>query len=116
MAKGKGDLSYQEASLLLVEALDSAQVTIELSTLNELHDEVDSEFILEYIVHAHDEGMLHSVEDVLLKFQRLKEVLINNHILSDTLHSKDFVGVTLLYHVHLAERTFTDHLHNNEIL
>jgi len=35
----------------------------ELSSLNKLHDEIDSVSLLEYVVHTYEEGVVHLLQD-----------------------------------------------------
>jgi hypothetical protein len=41
-------------------------MTIQLSSLDKVHQEINPEVVLEDIVHAHHERMLHIVQDILL--------------------------------------------------
>lgn len=61
-------------------------MTEEFATSDEVHEEIDTEVVLIDIVHAHNEGVLDSVEDVFLKLEALEEVLVNHKILADALH------------------------------
>lgn len=53
MAEGKRDLCRKEASLGFLEPLNLHQVSVELTPVDELHDEVDAELILEHVLHIH---------------------------------------------------------------
>ena len=87
MSKSKCDLGNQEPCLLLIEALYSSQVSEQLPSPDEVHDEIDSKVVLEHVIHAHDERVLNSIEDILLQLETFKKVLIDYHIFSDALHS-----------------------------
>ena len=116
MAKCQGNLSDKELCLILLEAAHTCQVSEELATLDEVHQEVDAIFVLENVVHGYDEWVLHLVEDVLFELKTFKEVLVNNHILADALHCIELIGLSLLYHVYLAKGTFSDKLKDVEVL
>lgn len=89
---------------------------VELSSLDEVHDEVDAEVVLEDEVHAHDERVFNIVKDVLLEFEALKEVLVNDHIFADALHGIDFSCLTMHSQIDFSEGTFADQLHDLEVL
>jgi hypothetical protein len=116
MSKCKSNLCNHEACLFFIETLDSAQVSVQLAAFNKIHDEIDAEFVLEHEVHAHDERVLNSIQDVFFQLQTFKEVLINNHILSDAFHGVNVTCLALPHHVHLAEGSLSKHAHDDKIL
>jgi len=86
VAKSERNLSRVKLSLLLAKALLLRQVLEELATLNELHDEVDAVGLLEDVVHADNERMVHLVQDEFLDLQRLDRLVLDDHVLANTLH------------------------------
>ena len=70
----------------LREALLLGQVLEQLATLDELHDEVDAVGLLEDVVHADDERMVHLVKDELLDLEGFDGLMLNHHVLPDALH------------------------------
>ena len=62
----KSNLRGIKLRLGLRKALLLRQVLEELSALNKLHDEVNTVGLLEDIVHAYDERVVHLVKDELL--------------------------------------------------
>lgn len=68
----------EEFCLFFSEALNLDQVLEELTALNKLHDEVNAEVILEDILHAHEEGVIVRVENVLLQVDVL-DLLVLKH-------------------------------------
>ena len=69
VAQSNGNLRNHESGLLFGEPSDFDQVSEQLATLDELHDEKDSLSVLEDIVHAYDEGVFDVVQDFLFKLK-----------------------------------------------
>lgn len=84
--------------------------------LNEFHDKVDSIFVLEHVLHVHYEGMLNLEQNVLLKLNILKLLIINYYVLSDALHCIDLSRGLVLYKINFPECAFPNHSHNHEVL
>ena len=66
LGESKCNLRCEELRLLFCEALNLNQVLKEFTALDKLHDEVNAEVVLEYVLHAHEEGMVVRVENLLL--------------------------------------------------
>jgi hypothetical protein len=75
----------------------------EFSSLNEVHNEVDAVALLENIVEADYEGMVHLQQNQPLKLERLNALVLNHHILADDLHGKQLVVKILAHEVNLTE-------------
>ena len=58
MSKSETNLHSEELSLILWELSDLNQVAEKLSTSDERHQEIDAEFILEYVFHINQERMI----------------------------------------------------------
>ena len=54
--------------------------------LDEVHDEVDAKGLVKYKFHAYNEGMVHLVQNSLLKMQVLDGIMLYNDIFSNTFH------------------------------
>ena len=67
-----------------------------LAALDEFHDKVDSEIVLEDILHVHDEGMIHLEEDVFLQLYVLKLLILHYDVFSDTFHRKKLFVLLVL--------------------
>jgi hypothetical protein len=65
--------------------------------LNEFHDEVDSIFVLKHILHVHNERVLNLEQNILLKLNVLKLLIINDYVFSNTLHCIDLSRGLVLY-------------------
>ncbi len=88
----------------------------EFTALDEIHDEVDAEFILKDVVHGHDERMLNVIEDFLFELKALEEVLVDYYVFTNAFHSIDLAVDPILGQIDLAESTFSDHLHYLKVL
>ena len=64
----KSDLYNEKLGLRLTEPLHFGKMSVQFTTFDESHEEVNAEVILVNVVHAHNEGMLDTIEDIFLKF------------------------------------------------
>ena len=85
------DLCSIEFCFFFREAFLLWKVLEKLSTLDELHDEVDAEGFLENVVHTNDEWMVYLVENKLFDLQWLNRLVLDNNIFADNLHGVVFV-------------------------
>ena len=76
MSKCQGNLCSEESYMVLWEALYLHEMAEELSTLDELHEEIDSVLVLEDVLHINEEGVVDGVEDVLLKFNVFELIML----------------------------------------
>jgi hypothetical protein len=116
VAQGEGDLSDEEAGLLLPEALDLHKVPEELPALDETHEEVDAELVLEDELHVYHEGMLHRVQDVLLQLDVLVLLIVDHDVLPDAFHRVNLPCELMLNQVDLPEGALAHHPQNHEVL
>lgn len=116
MSQRQGYLSNKEPSLLLLEPLDFDQVTEKFAALDEFHDEIDPEIVLKHELHVHDERMIDLKENVFLKLDVLKLLILHDDVLPDALHRIYLLIELVLHHIHLPEGALTDHAQNGEIL
>jgi len=69
VAESDGNLGDHKASLFFWEASLLDEMSEQLASLDEVHDEEDSELVLEHVIHGDNEWMLDVVEDLLLQFK-----------------------------------------------
>lgn len=116
MAKCNSNLSNHHASLLLWEPSYLHQMSEQLSSFNEIHQEKDSELILENVVHRHNKRMLNVVQNFFFKFERSEWIIFENHVFSDAFHCVNFLGSLVLNLKHFSERTLTNNSLKFEVL
>ena len=64
----KSNLYNEKLGLCLAEPLHFGKMSVQFTSFDESHEEVNAEVILVNVVHAHNEGMLDTIEDIFLKF------------------------------------------------
>jgi len=117
MAKCERYLCCEEPCLALFEALHCDQVSEKLAALDELHEEVNSELILEDILHVYEEGVVNSVQDIFFKLDIFHLLVLNYDVLADALHSVQLPrSGHLLHQEHFTEGAFSDHFQNFEVI
>ena len=92
-----------------------AQVIKEISSLNVIQEEVDSEFILEYIVHRENKWILSLEKDVFLSKSVDNLSFLNQDVLVDSLHSILLSDSHVDNQEHFAKGSFVDHLFDLEV-
>jgi len=60
-------------------------------------------FVLEHELHVHEEGVVYSVEDVLLEADVLELLMLEDHVLPDALHGVEAAVRDMLDEEDLAE-------------
>lgn len=88
----------------------------EFTTLDKFHEEVDSIFVLENIIHANYERMFNIEENILFKLNVVKLLIVDNSVLSNTLHSIYVFSVNIFDQENLTKSTFSNHSSNDKIL
>ena len=116
MSKRQSDLSRKKLSLLFLESLNRDQVSKELATLDENHQEIDSKIVLEHILHIDQEGMVDLIENIFFEIYVLHLIVLQDKILADTLHRIQIACAFLLNQIHLPESTLPYHPHYLEVL
>lgn len=76
VTESEGDLCTEESNVLLRETLDLHEMAEKLTSLNELHEEVDAMLVLEDVLHIYKEGVVNGVEDIFLKSDVLQLVVL----------------------------------------
>jgi len=80
-----------------------------LSTLDELHNEVDAVSFLEYVVHPNNEWVVDLVKDELLDLKRLDGLMLNHNVFADGFHSVEPVRDLVPHEVNLAKSTSSNY-------
>lgn len=116
MRQSERDLGCKELGLVLREHAHFDQVAEEFATLDELHQEVDTVLILEYVLHVDQEWVIDLAQDVFLQLNILHLLIFENDILANDLHGEQLLGSNLLDQEHLTEGTLADQFANLEVL
>ena len=116
MCQGHCYLSSEELSLVLGETLDSDQVSEQLTTLDKLHEKVNSKLILEDILHVNKEGMLDGIQNIFLQLNVLHLLILQNHIFPDALHGIELLVKLVLHQEYFTESTLADQFSEFEVL
>lgn len=77
-----------------------------LPALDKLHQEIDTELVLEYVLHVHQEGVVHLQEDVLLHGDVAQLVVLYDEVLADALHGVESLCLLVLDEEDLTKRSF----------
>jgi hypothetical protein len=109
MPNGYCDLEGIELSDFLIKSLvlSREKVLVELSSIDEWHDEVKSELILEQIIHSTEERVSNFKQNVSLQFCGFNLLCLNQDVLSNGFYS---VQVLILFkprEIHLPKSTFS---------
>jgi hypothetical protein len=91
-------------------------MTEKLSSLDEIHQEIDSEVILKDIVHGDDERVLNVIKNFFFKLEAVKEILFEDDVFSDGFHSINLLVYTVLDKENFAKGTFSKHFLDLKIL
>lgn len=116
MSKSNCDLGNEESRLILSESLDFNKMPEQLASLDKLHYEVYAEIILEHILHVDDKRMINRVQDILLKLDVFKLLIVYNYILSDAFHGKNFFVKHVLNEIHFTKGSFANHFKDLKVL
>uniref|UniRef100_A0A7S3IL17 Uncharacterized protein n=1 Tax=Strombidium inclinatum TaxID=197538 RepID=A0A7S3IL17_9SPIT len=101
--KSQSYLGGIELGARFVEALLSREMSENLTSLNELHHEVDARGLGENLLQGNDEGVVDLEEDELLDLEALHAIVIDDVVLADALHGVVFLVFDVLNQVDLAE-------------
>lgn len=115
MAECHRYLRCKESCLLFSKALDLYKVTKEFSSPYEVHKKVNSNFILEYVLHSHQEGMFDRVQDIFLKLNVFHLLVLDYDIFPNALHCELSSSPRLLHQVYFTEGALADHLFDLEV-
>jgi hypothetical protein len=64
VTKCECDLGSEELGLFFLEALDLNKMAEEFSSLNKVHEEIDTDIVLEDIFHVNKEGVVNRVQNI----------------------------------------------------
>lgn len=116
MRKCESNLGCKELHLFVLEPFNSNQVSKQLAALNKMHKEVNSDIVLKNILHAHQEGVVDCVQNVLLQIDVFDLVVLQDNIFADTLHREQFFRALMLNQVNFPKRAFSDQLDYFKVL
>jgi len=105
-----------EPDSIFAEALLTLEDLIELSTLDKRHYEVKPQLRLEQEVHAHQERVVSSEENIFLQESTLYLIMFNEHILPNGLDSVELLIHVQLCKVHSAESASANLLLDIEVV
>lgn len=108
MSKSHSNLGSKELSLFFRELFDGNQMSEQLSALHKVHQKVDSVVILEHVLHVDQEGVVNSVKNIFLKLDVLHLLVLNNDVLSNTLHCIQLASGFVLNQKDFSKSTFSD--------
>ena len=99
----QGHLNHVELDFFLLEAVELLQVSMELATSAEAHDEVDFKLGLEDEIHVDKEGVFDFQQDLLLLECFLDKVHVEKLLLAKLLQGVNGSSLFLLNNKDLAE-------------
>ena len=88
----------------------------ELSAFHEIHNEVDSELITEYIVHTYKEWMFYIIENFHFKLKSINIFILKDNILSNALHCIYYFSFFMLNLKDFSESSFSNNSEQNKII
>ena len=77
-----------------------------LSTFDKLHQEIDTEFVLEDVLHVDQEGVVNLKEDVLLHGDVVQLIVLKYEVFADALHGIESLCLLVLDEEHLTKSSF----------
>ena len=77
-----------------------------LSTFDKFHQEIDTELILEDVLHVDQEGVVHLEEDVLLHGDVVQLIVLKYEVFADALHGVESLRLLVLDEEHLTKSSF----------
>ena len=83
VAESEGHLGTVEANTFEWKPLVNENLVEDLSSLDEVHDEVQSDLVLEHVVHLDDEWMICLPQNVLLQLCTLQLLKLDDLVFSD---------------------------------
>lgn len=111
-----GNLCDKEACLIFAEPFHFDKMSEQFTALDELHDEINAEVILEDVLHVNDERVINLKKDVLLKLNVFELLILYNYILSDALHGKYLLVLLILHQVNFSKGALANHLQDHKVL
>jgi len=111
------DLHDEELHLVFGEdTLEVLKVIKQHSTLDEWHDKVDVQLILEDEIHVDQEWIVGSFEHVFLCMQVLKLITLDDQVLSDCFHGVELTVHRVLDEIDLTTGPLTNTFDNDEVI
>jgi len=95
---------------LLVELADLLQMVEKLTTVDEVHDQVEMLLVLKRKLKLHDEGVVELLQNVTLSFYALDLIRRDDHMFFNSFHGVVFCGLYVLHQINFSVRTTAHHL------
>lgn len=80
----------------------------QFTSLNEVHNEVNTVGLLKYVVHSYDERVVDLEQNQLFNCQTLYWLMLDNDVFTNTFHRVQSFLLSLPYKVNFAESTVTN--------
>lgn len=115
VAECKRNLSSDKLDCWLVKSLDSVEVVVDVAAGHVLEEEVNSQFILENVLHVIDEGVVCLEKDLLLHLDVVHLILLKDHVFIQPLHRVLLSVFRVFDEEDFSERAFVNYFFNNEV-
>lgn len=115
VSQSNQDLSCDELCLLFVKSSYSAEVVEDVTPFDVVQDEVESEFVLENVLHIDNKRVVGLAEDVLFCSGVQDLALFDQDVFVDSLQGVCLVVDGINHQKHLAERPLVDQLLDLEV-
>lgn len=109
-------MSSVKLGSLLWEPSHFVEMSEELSSSDEVHDEIYFLLTLEDVHHLDKKWMLGLHENLFFKFGTLKLIVLNQNVFSNTLHCVNFVIRLLLHKEYLSKTPLTNYFLHQKIV
>lgn len=113
--KRQDEFSTIKFSAILVKASVLLEMVEQLTSVDELHDEVEMELVLERELELHNERMVKLLQDVTLDSDTVKLVSLEHKFFFDAFHRVVRSKNVVLDQVHFSERPTANHLNDLEV-
>jgi len=113
---GQNDTSRIEPHHVFTEFPKAVEMEAKLTARQEVHHNVEVAFILEGVLHRHNERVIHTGQDVAFVHDQLLSLLLHNLELGHGLASIQRLSVILHDRVHLAETSFSKNTEERKLI
>jgi hypothetical protein len=96
ITQSQHNLGRDEFNLFFVEALHFVQIIVDIPSIHILQEEVNSQLILEYILHMVTERMVSLKQDLFLNFDVLHLIFLKDHIFIQSFHRIQLASLIVL--------------------
>jgi len=115
IAESEDNLCTNELNGMFLESFLFIDIVVNVSSWQVFEEEIDSEVILEYEVHWIHKWMLSLEKNILLIFNILDLLLLEQQVFVDSLHGVHFPHLWAWYEEHFSEWTFINHFSDLEV-